>query len=269
MTVGMVDAVAEADGGTTHAHHHPEFYREELEEDPEDELDADTRRRTRRPPPSAPSPRTLTTSVLVCACVCLSVSLSLCMRVRALVARQQQPAAAAPPPVQARDAVSHLFPDADFHGVRLKPDHAARPLWVAPDGHVFLESFSPIYQQAYDFLIAIAEPVSRCGHTHTHTHTPAMICTSHAVCMCVCGSCLLVCVCACVCVCVYVWQAGAHPRVPTDGLLSLCGVVGRSANTRHYRRPQPPLQGAAPSSPTLLAPTLSPLRANRAHTIHA
>lgn len=36
-----------------------------------------------------------------------------------------------------------------------------RPIWVCPDGHIFLESFSPLYQQAYDFLIAIAEPVSR------------------------------------------------------------------------------------------------------------
>jgi hypothetical protein len=34
-----------------------------------------------------------------------------------------------------------------------------RPLWVCPDGRIFLESFSPIYKAAYDFLIAIAEPV--------------------------------------------------------------------------------------------------------------
>ena len=25
-----------------------------------------------------------------------------------------------------------------------------RPLWVTPDGHIFLETFSPIYKQAYD-----------------------------------------------------------------------------------------------------------------------
>ena len=35
-----------------------------------------------------------------------------------------------------------------------------RPLWVCPDGRIFLETFSPVYRQAYDFLIAIAEPVS-------------------------------------------------------------------------------------------------------------
>lgn len=64
----------------------------------------------------------------------------------------------------------------------LKADHASRPLWVCPDGHLYLERFSPIYQQvrltaaarttaadarqAYDFLIAIAEPSSRPLHIH-------------------------------------------------------------------------------------------------------
>ena len=77
------------------------------------------------------------------------------------MARRQQPPAPKDGKDKDRDAVSAYFVDTDFHSVRLKPDHAARPLWIAPDGHVFLESFSPIYQQAYDFLIAIAEPVSR------------------------------------------------------------------------------------------------------------
>ena len=27
----------------------------------------------------------------------------------------------------------------------------------APDGHIFLESFSPVYKHAHDFLIAISE----------------------------------------------------------------------------------------------------------------
>ena len=64
----------------------------------------------------------------------------------------------------------------------LKPDHANRcaccrssaalfgrqeadklgarcsPLWLCPDGRIFLESFSPIYKAACDFLIAVAEP---------------------------------------------------------------------------------------------------------------
>lgn len=43
------------------------------------------------------------------------------------------------------------------HEMKLKPDSASRPLWVAPDGHIFLESFSPVYKHAHDFLIAISE----------------------------------------------------------------------------------------------------------------
>lgn len=43
----------------------------------------------------------------------------------------------------------------------LKADNASRPLWVAPNGHIFLEAFSPVYKHAHDFLIAIAEPVCR------------------------------------------------------------------------------------------------------------
>ncbi|KAJ0682541.1 putative DNA helicase [Helianthus annuus] len=45
----------------------------------------------------------------------------------------------------------------DFTRQELKPDHANRPLWVCADGRIFLETFSPLYKQAYDFLIAIAE----------------------------------------------------------------------------------------------------------------
>jgi hypothetical protein len=27
-------------------------------------------------------------------------------------------------------------------------DHMSKPLWVAPNGHIYLESFSPVYKQA-------------------------------------------------------------------------------------------------------------------------
>ncbi|KAI5752743.1 hypothetical protein M8J77_019928 [Diaphorina citri] len=53
----------------------------------------------------------------------------------------------------------------------LKPDHKSRPLWVAPNGHIFLESFSPVYRHAHDFLIAIAEPVCRPEHIHEYKLT--------------------------------------------------------------------------------------------------
>lgn len=49
----------------------------------------------------------------------------------------------------------------DFSKLELKLDHANRPLWACADGRIFLETFSPLYKQAYDFLIAIAEPVCR------------------------------------------------------------------------------------------------------------
>jgi len=55
--------------------------------------------------------------------------------------------------------------------VTLKKDHGNRPLWVAPDGHIFLESFSPVYKHAHDFLIAIAEPVCRPQHIHEYKLT--------------------------------------------------------------------------------------------------
>eukprot|EP00118_Oscarella_pearsei_P019511 m.208032 g.208032 ORF g.208032 m.208032 type:complete len:242 (+) comp39699_c0_seq33:150-875(+) len=50
--------------------------------------------------------------------------------------------------------------------MELKLDHMSRPLYVVPDGHIFLETFSPVYRHAQDFLIAIAEPVTRPSHVH-------------------------------------------------------------------------------------------------------
>uniref|UniRef100_A0A3B3UYH0 General transcription and DNA repair factor IIH helicase/translocase subunit XPB n=1 Tax=Poecilia latipinna TaxID=48699 RepID=A0A3B3UYH0_9TELE len=55
--------------------------------------------------------------------------------------------------------------------MQLKKDHSSRPLWVAPDGHIFLEAFSPVYKYAQDFLVAIAEPVCRPNHVHEYKLT--------------------------------------------------------------------------------------------------
>uniref|UniRef100_A0A8D2NLN6 General transcription and DNA repair factor IIH helicase/translocase subunit XPB n=1 Tax=Zosterops lateralis melanops TaxID=1220523 RepID=A0A8D2NLN6_ZOSLA len=44
-------------------------------------------------------------------------------------------------------------------------------LIVAPDGHIFLEAFSPVYKYAQDFLVAIAEPVCRPTHIHEYKLT--------------------------------------------------------------------------------------------------
>ncbi|KAF2072811.1 hypothetical protein CYY_005885 [Polysphondylium violaceum] len=55
---------------------------------------------------------------------------------------------------------------------QLKVDNKSRPIWVCPDGHIFLETFSPIYKQASDFLVAIAEPVCRPQLIHEFQLTP-------------------------------------------------------------------------------------------------
>uniref|UniRef100_A0A8D2NKA7 General transcription and DNA repair factor IIH helicase/translocase subunit XPB n=2 Tax=Zosterops lateralis melanops TaxID=1220523 RepID=A0A8D2NKA7_ZOSLA len=48
------------------------------------------------------------------------------------------------------------------------PDISGR---AAPDGHIFLEAFSPVYKYAQDFLVAIAEPVCRPTHIHEYKLT--------------------------------------------------------------------------------------------------
>ncbi|KAI0032530.1 DNA helicase [Vararia minispora EC-137] len=68
--------------------------------------------------------------------------------------------------------MSHIFMDQDFSWLHLKPDHASRPLWISPeDGHIILEAFSPIAEQAQDFLVAISEPVSRPTFIHEYKLT--------------------------------------------------------------------------------------------------
>ncbi|OLL26380.1 DNA repair helicase RAD25 [Neolecta irregularis DAH-3] len=72
-----------------------------------------------------------------------------------------------------RDYVSHYFGNHDFSYLQLKPDHYSRPLWIDPhNGTIILESFSPLAEQAQDFLTTIAEPVSRPSHIHEYRLTP-------------------------------------------------------------------------------------------------
>ena len=77
----------------------------------------------------------------------------------------------------ADEDVSSLFVDKnqDFSALELKVDHEQRPVWVTPTGRVLLETFSPIYSQAYDFLIGIAEPVSRPHYIHEYQITVCML----------------------------------------------------------------------------------------------
>ena len=56
--------------------------------------------------------------------------------------------------------------------LKIKDDHSSRPIYIAPDGHIFLEAFSPVYQHARDFLIGIAEPICRPENVHEFKLTP-------------------------------------------------------------------------------------------------
>jgi DNA excision repair protein ERCC-3 len=61
---------------------------------------------------------------------------------------------------------------ADFSRLPLKADHIKRPCWTCPDGTIYLEAFHDFYTWAYDFLVAIAEPVARPEFMHQYKLTP-------------------------------------------------------------------------------------------------
>ncbi|KNC97502.1 DNA repair helicase rad25 [Spizellomyces punctatus DAOM BR117] len=69
---------------------------------------------------------------------------------------------------QFEEAISDLFESEDLSFAPLKADHESRPLWVCQDGRIILEAFSPIAEQAQDFLVAISEPVTRPSHVHEY-----------------------------------------------------------------------------------------------------
>ena len=82
------------------------------------------------------------------------------------------------PEAASKDIDREALADEDEFGAKdfrsqmeLRPDHGVRPLWVAPNGHIFLEAFSPVYRHAHDFLIAISEPVCRPEHIHEYKLT--------------------------------------------------------------------------------------------------
>ena len=59
----------------------------------------------------------------------------------------------------------------NFLHMPLKPDHQQRAIWITPDNRIYLETFSPYYKQAYDCLIAIADPISRLHIMHEYELT--------------------------------------------------------------------------------------------------
>lgn len=75
-------------------------------------------------------------------------------------------------PDAAQSSTSSLFGRQDYSYLHLKPDHEQRPLWICPeDGTIVLEFFSALAEQAQDFLITIAEPVSRPSYIHEYRIT--------------------------------------------------------------------------------------------------
>mmetsp|Transcript_27008 Transcript_27008/g.43497 ORF Transcript_27008/g.43497 Transcript_27008/m.43497 type:complete len:866 (-) Transcript_27008:1085-3682(-) len=67
--------------------------------------------------------------------------------------------------VQTRMAFSTAL---DFSSLELKPDHVIRPIWVCPSRKMYLEAASRFYKPAYDFLVAVAEPISRPRFIHEY-----------------------------------------------------------------------------------------------------
>lgn len=67
----------------------------------------------------------------------------------------------------ARSEVSKSFDDLTFI-----PGSENRPAIVFPDGHIFLETFSPFYSKTVDFIIAIAEPCSRPKYMQEYQISP-------------------------------------------------------------------------------------------------
>ncbi|KAI6209221.1 General transcription and DNA repair factor IIH helicase subunit XPB [Aphelenchoides besseyi] len=66
-----------------------------------------------------------------------------------------------------------FFADSDYsRDVKMKDDHEKRAMYITPKGNVFVESFSPMYQQAHDFLVTVAEPVCRPEFIHEYLLTP-------------------------------------------------------------------------------------------------
>ncbi|MBE3046702.1 helicase-associated domain-containing protein, partial [Candidatus Bathyarchaeota archaeon] len=70
------------------------------------------------------------------------------------------------------ELLTHIFGNRDYSYLRMKPDHKNRPLWIDPaKGRIILESFNPVAEQAQDFLITIAEPLSRPSFIHEYALT--------------------------------------------------------------------------------------------------
>ena len=70
----------------------------------------------------------------------------------------------------------------DYSNIELKPDHTKRPLWICKDLHIFLEPTTPsLFERATEFLISIAEPVSRPHYIHEYCLTEFSLHTAASI----------------------------------------------------------------------------------------
>ncbi|AFZ79027.1 rad25/xp-B DNA repair helicase, putative [Theileria equi strain WA] len=69
----------------------------------------------------------------------------------------------------------------DYSKLVIKESHQNRPVWVCPDGYLYLELFTPVSKQALDFLVTIAEPVCRPELIHEYQVTVFSLYTAISV----------------------------------------------------------------------------------------
>ncbi|CDR93906.1 DNA repair helicase rad25 family protein, putative [Babesia bigemina] len=69
----------------------------------------------------------------------------------------------------------------DYSSLDLKKGHENRPVWVCPDGYLYLEQFTNVSRQAQDFLVTIAEPVCRPEFVHEYQVTVFSLYTAVSV----------------------------------------------------------------------------------------
>ncbi|KAL7626318.1 DNA repair helicase RAD25 [Parahypoxylon ruwenzoriense] len=70
------------------------------------------------------------------------------------------------------DFATKQFKGRDYSYLPLKPDYKNRPIFIDPRrGRIILENFSPLAGQAKDFLITVAEPLSRPTFIHEYALT--------------------------------------------------------------------------------------------------
>ncbi|KAI4292252.1 DNA excision repair protein ERCC-3 [Pancytospora philotis] len=67
-----------------------------------------------------------------------------------------------------KKATRYQFPKEE---IVLKPDHADCPIWISHDALIIVEAFREDAKRVADFLIAIAEPVSRPAYIHEYQIT--------------------------------------------------------------------------------------------------